>query len=198
MNIIRILCLILLFGCTAIVEAIEEPEFEVVETLGNVEIRRYSSYWVAQTNVSGDFGEAGSQAFRPLVDYLSGDNNAGEKISMTAPVQQRSLDNRHVVTFVMPREAVASGLPDPTDAAVTLEEVPAQLVAALRYSGNWKESRYRDFEQQLRQQLHASEYNICGPATWARYNPPFWPGFLRRNEVLIPVTSERCETPLEN
>ncbi len=198
MNAIRVLCFILLFCASATVQAIEEPKFEVVETLGKTEIRRYQAYWVAQTKILGDFGEAGNEAFRPLVGYLSGDNNAGEKISMTAPVQQRSMDNQHVVKFVMPRKAVAGGLPDPTDAAITLEEVPAQLVAALRYSGSWKESRYRDFEQQLRQQLQASSYDICGAATWARYNPPFWPGFLRRNEVLIPVAEGRCETPSEN
>lgn len=198
MNVIRVLGLILLCSSTANVMAIEEPEFTVVETLDKVEIRRYNSYWVAQTRVAGDFGEAGNQAFRPLVDYLSGDNNADEKISMTAPVQQHSVDNQHVVAFVMPREAVASGLPDPNDAEITLEQVPAQLVAALRYTGNWKESRYRSFEQQLRQQLQASSYDVCGPATWARYNPPFWPGFLRRNEVLIPVAEGACETASEN
>jgi len=27
----------------------------------------------------------------------------------------------------------------------------------------------------------------AGDAVWARYNPPFTPWFLRRNEVLIPV-----------
>ncbi len=198
MNLKCVLCSILLCSVTASVQAIEEPDYAVVEALDNVEIRLYDSYWVAQARVPGEFSKAGGKAFQPLFDYLSGENSGGVKISMTAPVQQRTDEDRHVVNFVMPQDAVTSGLPEPNGDAVTLQQVPAQLVAALRYSGGWQESRYRNFEQQLLTQLQTSSYVVCGPATWARYNPPFWPGFLRRNEVLIPVASERCEPPLED
>lgn len=198
MNLKPLLCSLLLCGAAVTVQAIEEPDYSVVEAVGKVEIRLYDGYWVAQTRVLGDFSKAGGQAFRPLFDYLSGENSGGVKISMTAPVQQRTDEDRHVVNFVMPQEAVSNGLPEPKGDSVTLAQVPAQLVAALRYSGGWQESRYREFEQQLLEQLQTSSYVVCGPATWARYNPPFWPGFLRRNEVLIPVASKRCEPPLEN
>ena len=198
MNFKAAFSLVLFFVATTSVEAIEEPSFNVLETIGEVEIRLYEGYWVAQTQVSGNFAEAGNQAFRPLVDYLSGENESGAKISMTAPVQQRTVADQYVVTFVMPQDAVAGGLPDPKDGAVSLDQVPSQVVAALRYSGGWQESRYRKFEQQLVQQLQQSRYVICGAPTWARYNPPFWPGFLRRNEVLIPVAVGDCGTSSED
>ena len=198
MNLKRTLCFVLLGSITVSVQAIEEPVYTVVEAFGKVEIRLYDGYWVAQTRVMGDFSKAGGQAFEPLFDYLSGGNSGGVKISMTAPVQQRTDEDRHVVNFVMPQDAVSSGLPEPNAGTVTLEQVPAQLVAALRYSGGWQESRYREFERQLLEELQTSIYVVCGPATWARYNPPFWPGFLRRNEVLIPVASERCGPPSED
>ncbi|XOV84951.1 MAG: heme-binding protein [bacterium] len=198
MNVTRLLFLFLVCSFTAQALAIEEPDFVVVEMLGKVEIRLYDGYWVAQTRVQGEFSEAGGRAFEPLFDYLSGANSAGTKISMTAPVQQRTDADSHVVNFVMPQDAVASGLPKPAGEAVTLAQIPAQLVAALRYSGGWQEKRYRKFEQQLRKQLDTSDFSVCGAATWARYNPPFWPGFMRRNEVLIPVAKGRCETPSED
>lgn len=178
--------------------AIEEPAYTVLETIEGLEIRSYEGYWVAQKLVAGDFDDAGSEAFRPLVSYLSGDNATGEKIQMTAPVQQRSIGERHAVTFVMPRRTTADGLPDPEDQTVTLQQVPAQMVAALRYSGGWQEERYRKFEQQLLSQLAATDYVVCGATVWARYNPPFWPGFLRRNEVLVPVRPNTCDATLEN
>ena len=178
--------------------AIEEPAYAVLEKIEGVEIRRYEGYWVAQKLVAGNFGDAGNQAFRPLVSYLSGDNATGEKIQMTAPVQQHSIGERHAVTFVMPRQLASNGLPDPVDETVTLQQVPPQMVAALRYSGGWQEERYRKFEQQLLAHLSATDYVVCGEAVWARYNPPFWPGFLRRNEVLIPVRPNTCDVPSEN
>jgi hypothetical protein len=65
--------------------------------------------------------------------------------------------------------------------------VPAQLVASWRYSGRWTESNYRESETRLREQIAKRNLEASGEPTLARYNPPFMPWFLRRNEVLIPV-----------
>jgi hypothetical protein len=70
---------------------------------------------------------------------------------------------------------------------VTVREVPRRLVATWRYSGRWTEARFREEEQQLRRELAARGLVATGDAEIARYNPPFMPTFLRRNEVLIPV-----------
>ena len=66
--------------------------------------------------------------------------------------------------------------------------MPAQLVASWRYSGRWTESNYRDNEAKLREQIAKRDLDSRGEPILARYNPPFMPTFLRRNEVLIPVT----------
>jgi hypothetical protein len=34
-------------------------------------------------------------------------------------------------------------------------------------------------------------FKQTGDPVWARYNPPFMPWFLRRNEILIPVDRQK-------
>jgi hypothetical protein len=73
------------------------------------------------------------------------------------------------------------------DEAVTLRQIPARLVAARRYSGGWGEQKYRDNEQALLDALRQERLMPVGAPIFARYNAPFVPGFLRRNEVLVDV-----------
>jgi hypothetical protein len=72
---------LLLAGANAV--AIEEPKYEVVKTYPGFELRRYAPYLVAETEVTGDFDEVGSQAFRILAGYIFGNNRAQEKMEMT-------------------------------------------------------------------------------------------------------------------
>jgi hypothetical protein len=54
--------------------AVEEPIFEIVEHLGEVEIRAYPPLLVAETEVEGEFDQVGNQAFRRLAGYIFGRN----------------------------------------------------------------------------------------------------------------------------
>jgi hypothetical protein len=65
--------------------------------------------------------------------------------------------------------------------------VPDRTVAALRFSGTWGEERFMEHEQQLRELMAEHGLEPVGEAVYARYNPPFTPWFMRRNEILIPV-----------
>ena len=60
--------------------AIEEPSYNVLETEGYFELRKYSSYIVAETYVEGDFEAVGSEGFRRLADYIGGKNRKKESI----------------------------------------------------------------------------------------------------------------------
>ena len=75
------------------------------------------------------------------------------------------------------------------DSTVRIREVPAQLVACWRYSGLWSEGNYRANEARLRERIKARGLVIRGEPILARYNPPFTPWFMRRNEVLIAVSA---------
>jgi hypothetical protein len=167
--------------------AIEEPAFKSVVREGDYELRDYASYLVAETRVEADFDEAGNIAFGRLFRYISGRNEGNRKIAMTAPVRQAPADGGQRVAFVVPSDFTRDRVPQPSDPQVVIREEPAQRLAVLRYSGRWTEKRFREHEQQLRAWIAARGLVASGPAIYARYNAPFVPWPLRRNEVLIPV-----------
>ncbi len=115
---------------------------------------------------------------------------SSEKIAMTAPVGQQRQEGRWAVSFMMPKSYTLDSLPVPDDPAVRLREVPARRVAAVRYSGTWSEERYRKYLRELEAWIDEKGFESLDEPIWARYNPPFTPWFLRRNEILIPVKNE--------
>jgi len=109
---------------------------------------------------------------------------------MTAPVGQQSIGNKWAVSFMMPATYTMESLPTPDDSSVVLREVPARRVATLRYSGLWSEERYLQHKLQLEAWIKKNKLKVSGEASWARYDPPFMPWFMRRNEILIPVEKD--------
>lgn len=183
--------------------AIEEPSYEVLQQNGNFELRQYAPYIVAETRVEASFEEAGSIAFQRLFRYISGNNvvqqkiamtapvtqSAGEKISMTAPVVQVADGNAYLVAFTLPASYTLATAPKPLDPTVQIRQVPAQHIASWRYSGRWTANNYRENEALLRERLKELRLTARGAPVLARYDPPFKPWFMRRNEVLIPVAA---------
>ena len=110
-----------------------------------------------------------------------------EKIAMTAPVTQEPGPTGWRVAFLLPSSYTWETAPEPTDQLVTLRRVSARRMAAVRFSGTWAASRFEAHEHKLRSFIARHGLRIAGPPEYARYNPPFTPWFLRRNEVLIPV-----------
>ena len=183
--------------------ATEEPRFKLLENEGSFELREYSPYVVAETRVEAGFEDAGGIAFQRLFRYISGNNvgqreiamtapvtqSRGEKISMTAPVSQVADGTAYVVAFTLPSAYTLATAPKPLDPAVQIREVPAQLVACWRYSGRWTADNYRKHETLLRDRIATRGLVARGVPVLARYNPPFTPWFMRRNEVLIAVAT---------
>jgi hypothetical protein len=106
---------------------------------------------------------------------------------MTAPVNQREAQGKYSISFVMPSKYRIETLPEPVNTDVVIREIPARKIAAIRYSGTWKKSRYEAKKALLDQFINRQELAARDQATFARYDPPFQLPFLRRNEVLIPV-----------
>lgn len=111
----------------------------------------------------------------------------GEKIAMTSPVGQQQIDGAWAVSFMMPATLSLATLPAPKDPQVTLRQVPARQMAAVRYSGFWSERAYTRNKAELDAWISKNGWRVVGEPVWARYNPPFMPWFLRRNEVLVPI-----------
>jgi hypothetical protein len=124
---------------------------------------------------------------------------AGERIEMTAPVVQRpergADGETFVVGFVMPSRFSLETLPEPVDSRVRLREVPSKLMAVRRYSGRWTESAYRENEARLLSAVEETGLSPVAAPVYARYNSPFSLWFMRRNEVMVEVTSPDFERP---
>jgi len=167
--------------------AIEEPAYEVLLETKYYEVRRYAPYIVAEVDVDDDFERAGNSAFRVLAGYIFGDNEPQQKMNMTAPVESGKNGGPFTYSFVMERKYTMETLPKPTDPDIRLVERPERIMAAHRYSGTWSEERYREHEKMLLDALATDRVETKGTPVFARYNGPFTPWFLRRNEVLIEI-----------
>jgi hypothetical protein len=182
--------------------AIEKAKYVVLDKEDDFELRQYEPQIVAETFVEGSLEDVGNVGFRRLYDYISGNNKkkqsismtapvlqeaGSEKIAMTAPVSQEKKDNQWRITFLMPAEYTLETLPEPLDERVKLAKVPGRLVVAVRYSGTWSKAGYEENKALLEKYIRRRGFTKAGATVWARYDPPFMPWFLRRNEVLIPV-----------
>lgn len=198
----RLLFLILvLLGSPAM--AIEEPAYEVLLETKHYEVRRYPPYIVAEVDVEGEFSSAGNAAFRALAGYIFGDNEPQQKMKMTAPVessqglqmnmtapvtsQATQEDGTFTYAFVMERRYTMETLPKPTDPDIRLVQRPERIMAVHRYSGTWGEDRYREHEKILLEALAIDRVGTIGAPVFARYNAPFTPWFLRRNEIMVEI-----------
>jgi SOUL heme-binding protein len=188
--------------------ATEEPKYDVISKDDNFELRQYAPMLIAETWVSGDQDEASSRGFRAIAGYIFGDNkragataekiamtapvtmekqNASEKIAMTAPVTMDKQGERWRVHFVMPSQYKFADLPTPNNPEVKLREVPAKKVAALRFSGFAGEEKVAAQTVVLNDWIRTQGLVAANTPQLARYNAPWTPPFLRRNEVLIEV-----------
>ena len=109
-------------------------------------------------------------------------------LAMTAPVVQEPMENSHLVSFVLPADVNAGNAPIPTDPAVQVHVIPTEFAAVSRFSGRWSQSAYDERVRQLSESICAAGLTIIGPARFAQFNPPWTPWFMRRNEVVIPVS----------
>jgi len=181
-------------------QATQEPEYQVVREISDFEVRQYAAYAVAEVKVAGPADKAGNQAFPILAGYIFGKNKgerkfamtapvtqtvAPMKLAMTAPVTQRATAGGFMVQFVLPKGVTATSAPEPQDARVQLRDVLPARVAVIRYSGLSSESNYNKHLAKLQEALSAAHLASTGEPAYARYNPPFTPWFMRRNEIWL-------------
>lgn len=182
------------------IHATEEPEYQVVRSLPDIELRQYAAYTVAEVVVGGPANEAGNQAFPILAGYIFGKNKGEKKFAMTAPVTQAAVPVKlemtapvtqtatpsgFLVQFVLPKGVTVASAPEPLDARIQLREVLPSQVAVIRYSGFWSESNYSEHLAKLEAALRAADLTWTGEAVYSRYNAPFTPWFMRRNEIWL-------------
>jgi len=168
----------------------QEVAYKVIRTVDGVELRRYPELLLATVS-----GMEDDSSFGILFDYITGKNVKQLKMGMTAPVvsSQRLAMSAPVVsgsrffTFVMPKDYTLETLPVPSDKRVRIHVQPARDFAVLMFSGRAKTEKVEERAKELIEILTRQKIPTRGEPFLMRYNSPFTPGFMRRNEVGIEV-----------
>ena len=168
---------------------VETPSYEVVERIDDVEIRLYPKMILA--TVSGD----AVAPFRALFNYISGDNSGRSKISMTAPVITPEridmtapvISGGDSMSFVVPSKYTMESVPLPTDGRVRVHEVPERKLAVIRFRGWARNGSVEKQKARLLSILRENGVETTGAPSLLRYNSPWTPGFMRRNEIAVEV-----------
>lgn len=189
--------------------ATEEPKYSLIEKDGAFEVRTYDSKLIAEVVLEGEMSDATSAGFRLLADYIFGNNtapsgksekismtapvtveNRSEKIAMTAPVAIQSEQKGWRVWFVMPSHFTLATLPKPNNPLVVIKPIAAKRYAVVRFSGWVDDDKMQAKLKELSTWLAVKKLTNKGQPELARYNPPWTLPFLRRNEVMLEISSD--------
>lgn len=183
---------------------VETLDYEVVASLGRLEVRRYQLVVLASVKDMDD-----DEAFGLLFSYISGENSRREKVSMTTPVVSRDqrpvripmtspvVSDSRSFSFVLPSGYSPASAPEPTNPGVTLEVQPSRHLAVIRFRGRTREREVAEKYRELLRMVDSAGLRRIGEPFLMRYNPPFIPGLFRRNEVAVEVAEGDAQrTPL--
>ena len=202
-----IIALILIVGVLAgpVMSNVEKPDYKVIQSEQNIEIRQYEPMIIAEVEVDGKREDAIGDGFRLLADYIFGNNTVqqvismtapvqqkeNQKIAMTAPVQQQSTGKSWRMSFVMPSKYSMDSLPVPNNNRVRLKEILTKKFVVIEFSGTNSNENVTEHENQLMNYIEENQIKINDSPKYAFYNPPWSLPFLRRNEVMIEINQQQ-------
>jgi cell division septum initiation protein DivIVA len=163
-----------------------------MRTYGDFEVREYLPCVIAEVKVTAEYSSATSRAFSHLFRYISQGNSSQQKIAMTAPViaaqhaDQKSSDDWYI-SFVMPSGSTMGFMPAPNDPEVILREIDTQICIATSFRGKATREKSAQVIEQLRKAAAKENIAFSDETRICRFDPPFKPGFLQYNEIVIPA-----------
>ena len=168
-------------------KGIETPNYKVIKTLGDVEIREYPQLILAQTKLgSSRYDSNGNKGFGVVANYIFGGNEQKQKIAMTSPVIMNLSDTEASMSFVMPSQYQLAELPTPNSTAVSLVSQDSMKLAVLRFGGYSSDEKIAKYAQLLTQVLKENNIQTKGSLLYMGYNAP-WDIINRRNEVAFEI-----------
>jgi len=186
--------ILLLFLISKLAMALEEPEFVIIKSFSEYEIRKYKDRLAVQVEYSNN-----DRGFQYLFNYISGANINAEKIDMTTPVTQsikidmtipvtQSLkDDKMVMQFFLPSKFTINTAPKPTNERVSLVIIEGGYYAVIRYSGRSTDKNYYKKFEELKKYLKKDKIEIIENGIKATFNGPFTLPPLRRNEAMVKI-----------
>ena len=170
----------------------KQQEFRVLHTYEDFELREYLPCVIAEVKVSANYSTATRSAFSSLFNYISQGNESSQKIAMTAPVitaqkADRSDSAGWYVSFVMPTGSAFDHMPHPNDSEVKLRELDTETCVAKSFRGTATDELSQKKVQELRTSASKANIALSDETRICRFDPPFKPGFLQYNEIVIPI-----------
>ncbi len=159
--------------------AYETAPYTVHRTEGEIQLRDYPDLVIVETPMRG-----ADNSFMRLFRYIDGQNTAEQKIPMTTPVFMTGGTTNPAMSFVMPRDMARDQVPSPRDAAVGINVIPAGRYAVLRFGGRRRSASPAEARTRLLAWLQQEHLAPVGEPIYGYFDPPWTPGFLRRNEVM--------------
>ena len=171
----------------------ETTRYRVELSDGDFEVRQYASRVQAETVINAAPWQRSLQdGFHRLAGYIFGDNEGHQKVAMTAPVSVTlgAVDrSTRTVAFKMPDQYAMESLPAPNDRRITLRRVPPRRIAVLTFNGRYGKELPNRQRMQLLTRVRNARLLPIGDVTFAGYDAPWTLPFLRRNEVMVEVSS---------
>ena len=170
--------------------AYESAEFSVLKSDGRIELREYPDLMMATTDMQSRRGNDGS--FGRLFRYISGGNEDNQKVAMTTPVfmEKSSSKTSGTMGFVIPKKVAEANIPQPASEQVQVTKRPGGLFAVIRFAGRDGQELFEDQQSILEEWIQSQGYEVDGEPEFAGYDPPWTPGPLRRNEILIRIKAD--------
>ncbi len=182
----------------------ETLNYSLIKKDGSFELRLYPAHIKAEVHFTDkSYQRAIYDGFRVLAGYIFGGNMGASEISMTSPVQVSKSsqiamttpvltegDEDFSVAFIMPSEYTMETLPKPTNPDIRIIQNEGHYMAAFRFSGYFSHTKVRKAQDRLKAWLEDEDLSAIGDFIAARYDPPWVPWFMARNEVLIKVNTD--------
>jgi len=182
--ILVVVVVLVVAGCGVTRAAYESAPYKVVRSNGKFEVRDYPALRVVETPMSGRGGSSDG-SFNRLFRFITGGNEAKQKIAMTTPVFMSGGDSNATTAFVLPATLKVGEAPKPTDDSVKVRELEAGQFAVLRYSGRRNANNEAETLGRLTNWMAAEGLRVLSPPVYGYFDPPWTPAFLRRNEVML-------------
>ena len=179
-----------LVGCKVTRSGYESAPYQVVRADGKFQVRDYPALTVVETPMAAGSRDGSDGSFMRLFRFITGGNEAKQKIAMTTPVFMSVSDTNATMAFVLPAKLKADAVPKPSDGAVTVRELEAGRFAVLRFSGGRSAKHDAEALGRLRAWMQAEGLKDLSPPVYGYFDPPWTPGFLRRNEVMLRTEGE--------
>lgn len=171
-------------GCQGTRAGYESSPYKIRRTDGRFELRDYPALVVVETPTSTP-GNSADGSFGRLFRFISGGNEAGQKIAMTTPVFMSGEASNATMAFVMPAKFRSRDVPRPNDGKVRLRELEAGRFAILRFSGARSAANEAEALRKLQAWMRAEGMPVRSAPVYGYFDPPWTPLPLRRNEVML-------------